>query len=251
MNFGLKEKTVVVTGAAGGIGRVCVKTLLDDGARVAMIGNKGQKLLDAAKEMEAYGDVRPYGIDLSDAGKIEGTVAQIVKDMGQIDHLVQTAGVLAGKPAFEITVEDWDKVMNVNTRSMFFMMKETVKQSMQHHGGSIVNIASMAGVRGMAFPMCSAHYSASKGAVVAISMQGATEWAPYGVRVNAVAPGGVKVGPMAQMEPPKDVIEPVPLKRLCEPKEVADTICFLLSDGAGMITGQTIMVDGGVSIVGH
>ncbi|MCR5785910.1 MAG: SDR family oxidoreductase [Eubacterium sp.] len=251
MNFELKGKTVVVTGAAGGIGSVVVKTLLCDGAKVAMIGNPGEKLEKAAKKMSEFGEVKAYGLNLAKAEDIEGTVAEIVKDFGSIDGLVQTAGILAADGAFDISIERWDQVMNVNTRAMFFMMREVVKQSMQNTGGAIVNIASMAGVRGMEEPLCSAHYSASKGGVVALCLQGATEWAKYGVRVNAVAPGGVRVGGMAEMTPPPQVTDPVPLKRLSEPEEVADTICFLLSKGAGMITGQTIMVDGGASIVGH
>lgn len=133
--------------------------------------------------------------------------------MGEVDVLVQCAGLMGGKPGLEIQQSDWDKVQNVNARGLFFMMQQVVGQSMKDRGGSIVNFASMAGIRGMHPPMCSAFYAASKGAVVAVTMQAAVEWAGLGVRVNCVA--------------------------------------FLASDKAATITGQTIVIDGGASVVGY
>ena len=131
------------------------------------------------------------------------------------------------------------------------MMQQVVAQSMQHRGGAIVNFASMAGIRGMEPPMCSAFYSASKGAVVALTMQAAVEWAPLGIRVNCVAPGGVETPAMRKMGFPPEVVNPIPMKKLNQPEDVANCVVFLASDKAGTITGQTVIIDGGASVVGH
>lgn len=248
MGIRFDNKTVVVTGGAGGIGTVVSRQLLENGAHVAVIDVGTERLSKAREELRYFGEVRCYDLDLSDVDAIPAKVEKIRNEMGEINHLVQAAGLLRGKPAFEITKEDWDSVMNVNARGMFFLMREVVRQSMQYNGGSIVNFSSMSGVRGMQPPMCGAHYSASKGAVVAMTMQGATEWAQYGVRVNAVAPGGVRVGGM--LAPPPQAVANVPLKKLSEPEDIGNGVCFLLSDMASMITGQTMIIDGGSHVVG-
>ena len=250
MTIDFNGKVAVVTGGAGEIGRQIVRTLLESNARVAIVG-RGSSVNTAASALSELGDVRGYRLDLSRTEEIAPAVEKIRAEMGEIELLVQAAGLLRGKPGLEITVEEWDEVMNVNARGMFFMMQAVVRQSMQRTGGSIVNISSMAGIRGMHPPACSAHYSASKGAVVALSMQAAVEWAGLGIRCNCVAPGGVKTGPMATMDPPEDAIAPVPMHKLSEPSDIADGICFLLSDRAAMITGQTLVIDGGSSAVGY
>ncbi len=248
MKSGLENGLAVVTGGSGGIGSVVCRQLLECGARVAVIDIGSEKLTETEEKLSAFGEIKCYAMDISDVAGIPAGIEKIRSEMGEIDYLVQAAGLLRGKPAFDITLEDWDSVMNVNARGMFFVMKEVVKQSMQYRGGSIVNFSSMSGVRGMLPPMCGAHYSASKGAVVAMTMQGATEWAEYGVRVNAVAPGGVRVGGM--IAPPPEAIVNVPLKKLSEPEDIGNGVCFLLSDRAAMITGQTMIIDGGSHVVG-
>jgi NAD(P)-dependent dehydrogenase (short-subunit alcohol dehydrogenase family) len=150
-----------------------------------------------------------------------------------------------------MSVEEWDRMFQINVRGMFFIMQQVVEQSMQHLGGAIVNFSSMAGIRGMRETMASPHYSASKGAVVAMTMQAATEWAKYGVRCNAVAPGGVLTKAMATLDFPKDALEPVPLHKLSKPEDIANAVTFLASEKAAMITGQTLVIDGGSSVVGY
>lgn len=130
-------------------------------------------------------------------------------------------------------------------------MQETVRQSMKEHGGAIVNFASMAGIRGMNPAMAAAHYSASKGAVVAMTMQAAAEWGQHQIRVNAVAPGGVLTKAMQQMQFPENAFASIPLGRLSLPQDIANAVVFLASDRAAMITGQTLIIDGGSSIVGY
>ena len=211
-----------------------------------------QAALDrAAAELSPLGEVRGYAIDLSDADAIAPTVAKVRSEMGEIAVLVQCAGLMGGKPGLEVTQADWDKTQNVNARGLFFMMQQVVSQSMQSRGGAIVNFASMAGIRGMHPPMCSAFYSASKGAVVAVTMQAAVEWASLGVRVNCVAPGGVETPAMREMGFPPEVVDPIPMKKLNQPEDVANCVAFLASDKASTITGQTIVIDGGASVVGY
>lgn len=165
--------------------------------------------------------------------------------------LVQAAGLMRGGPAVELTESGWDEMLDINARGLFFMMQQVVLQSMSKCGGSIVNFSSMAGIRGMNIPMCSAQYSASKGAVVALTMQGAVEWASNDIRVNAVAPGGVLTPAMQKLGFPPEAVEPIPLKRLSAPQDVANAVTFLASDAAAMITGQVLVVDGGSSVVGY
>ncbi len=245
------NQTAVVTGGAGGIGFVVVKTLLESGASVAIVDVNQTALDKAVSQLESIGTVKAYALDLSNVDAIAPTVSAIRADLGEISVLVQCAGLMGGKPGLEVTQADWDRSLNINSRGLFFMMQQVVDQSMKTIGGSIVNFASMAGIRGMHPPMCSAFYSASKGAVVAVTMQAAVEWAELGVRVNAVAPGGVATPAMLEMGFPPEVVDPIPMKRLNEPEDIANCVVFLASNKAATITGQTVIVDGGASVVGY
>ena len=251
MIIDFKGRTALVTGGAGGIGMACVKNLLESGAKVAVV-DVSEKALDAAREeLEAYQDVKCYRLDITDVKEIAPVVGTIRKELGEIEILIQTAGLLRGQSGLAMTVEEWDTMFQINARGMFFTMQQVVEQSMKQTGGAIVNFSSMAGIRGMRAAMASPHYSASKGAVVAMTMQAATEWASYGVRCNAVAPGGVLTKAMADMHFPEETMDPIPLRRLSKPEDIANAVVFLASEKAAMITGQTLVIDGGSSIVGY
>lgn len=251
MVIDFKGQVAVVTGGSGGIGYTCVETLLESGAQVAVLDINQEALDRTVKALSSKGTVKGYAMDLSDVDSIAPTVEKIRTEMGEISVLVQCAGLMGGKPGLEITQAEWDRSQNVNARGLFFMMQQVVDQSMKHTGGSIVNFASMSGIRGMHPPMCSAFYSASKGAVVAITMQAAVEWASLGIRVNCVAPGGVETPAMREMGFPPEVVEPIPMKKLNQPEDIANSVVFLASDKAATITGQTLVIDGGASIVGY
>lgn len=251
MIIDFKQQTAVVTGGAGGIGVACVKNLLESNAKVAVLDISEEAVRRTKEELADMGVVEGYVTDITKIENIVAVTEQIRKEMGEIKILVQTAGLLRGQSGLSLTEQEWDLMMNINARGMFFMMQQVVEQSMKNGGGSIVNFASMAGIRGMNAKMASAHYSASKGAVVAMTMQAATEWAEYGIRVNAVAPGGVKTKAMAAMKFPDSMLDPIPLRRLSEPEDIANSVVFLASDKASMITGQTLVIDGGSSIVGY
>lgn len=246
-------KTALVTGGAGGIGIAVVKELLESSAKVAIVDASETALEMAHKELQGLGTYACYKLDIVNVDEIAGVITKIRKDLGEIEVLIQTAGLLRGQNGLDMKVDEWDLMMNINARGMFFIMQQVVEQSMKKTGGSIVNFSSMAGIRGMRASMASAHYSASKGAVVAMTMQAATEWAKYGVRCNAVAPGGVLTKAMAAMDftNNENEMESIPLRRLSRPEEIADGVVFLASNKASMITGQTLVIDGGSSIVGY
>ena len=207
--------------------------------------------------------------ELDFARPLPGVVEQIRADLGEIRFLIQAAGVMAGGPGVDLQPEEWDRVMNTNAKGLFFMMQQVVKQSMlPQKFGAIVNIASMAGIRGMTPPMCSAHYSASKGAVVSVTMQAAVEWASAGIRANVIAPGGVmsggagvhlpsegKPGPGGPGSPAGGPGGPpttgVPTGRLSDPEEIAGMATYLLSEWSENTTGQVIVIDGGSTAVGY
>ena len=251
MLIDFQSQVAIVTGGTGGIGYACVKLLLESGAKVAIWGTNQAVLDQISAELSALGEIKGYAVDLADVDAIGPAVAQVREDMGEVSVLVQFAGLMGGKPGLEVTQEDWDRTQNVNARGLFFTMQQVVGQSMRHYGGSIVNCASMAGIRGMHPPMCSAFYSASKGAVVAATMQAAVEWADLGIRVNCVAPGGVETPAMREMGLPPEVVAPIPMKKLNQPEDVANCVIFLASDKAATITGQTMVIDGGASVVGY
>lgn len=252
-------KVAVVTGAGSGIGFACAQVLAQSGAKVAMVGRNPEKIAQAAEMLKADGDVHPYALDIADTGAIEGVVARIREELGEIAVLIQAAGVMTGGPGLELRPEEWDRVLNINAKGTFFMMQQVVKQSMAAHGGAILNIASMAGIRGMVPPMCSASYSASKGAVVAITLQAASEWGHMGVRVNAIAPGGtasMNTGVVSRHEGPggnpPPAINYVPSGRVLNtPEEIAAAAAFLCSGLSGNTTGQVLVIDGGASAVGY
>jgi gluconate 5-dehydrogenase len=259
MNVDFTGKVAIVTGAGSGIGFACAETLAESGAIVAMIGRSEEKIQKAAQMLADKGNVHPYALDISDVTAIAPVVERIRSELGEISVLIQAAGVMTGGDALELTPAEWDRVQNTNAKGTFFMMQQVVKQSMAQNGGSILNIASMAGLRGMVPPMCSAPYSASKGAVVALTMQAASEWGHLGVRVNAIAPGGTAsfdtgvvsahAGPGGNPPPVQNY---VPTGRVMNtPYEIASAAAFLCSALSGNTTGQIMVIDGGASVVGY
>lgn len=253
MDIRFENKIAIVTGGARGIGYACAEKLLESGAKVAIIDISEENLESAAKKLESKGIVKTYKLDLSKVSDIPAVVTKIREDLGEIDVLVQAAGLLSGNLGTKVTEKEWDTTLNVNAKGSFFMMQAVVNQSMiPSNSGSIVNFASIAGLRGMQEPLCSAHYSASKGAVVQITKQGAVEWGKYNIRVNAVAPGGVKTEGIKNVAPEdmSGLTANIPLKKLSDPDDIASGVCFLASDTAAMITGHVLVIDGGGYAVG-
>lgn len=238
------KKVVVITGGAGGIGQACVDEFVKE--NIVIILDVNQKAIDECiKKYNVFG----YVVDLLDIDSISNVVKEIKERFERIDILVQTAGIMGSQNALEVTKQQWELMMKVNVEGMFFMMQEVVKQSMQVTGGVILNFSSEAAIRGFQGPMASVHYSASKGAVISMSRQLAVEWGQYNIRVNSISPGGVMTPAMSALDFQED-FQNIPLKRLSSPKEISQTVAYLCSDNANMITGQNIVVDGGCAAVG-
>ena len=246
-NLGLAGKSAVVTGAAGGLGFVFAVGLARAGARVAIADINVSAARKAAETLAAQGGaVIAASVDVSDEASVEAMVSQVVAAYGSIDILVNNAGIYAGlkrKPFFEITAEEWDRVMSVNLKGAFLCAK-AVYPWMKGRGGKIVNIASATVFSGSPLWM---HYVASKGGVIAMTRVMARELGVDGINVNALAPG------FTLTEASKAVIEDAEnygvargaIHRAAHPDDMVGACLWLASPLSDFVTGQTVIVDGG------
>ena len=227
--FDLKGKTAVVTGAARGIGKATADLLASRGSTVARL------------DLQAGESILPC--DVTD----ERVVDKVFAQLGRIDILVNNAGIAVRKNAFEITREEWDKVIAVNQTGLFLCSRAAARSMKQTGGGAIVNLASIMGFSGGLFP--NPAYQASKGAVVNLTRALALEFAEHNIRVNAVAPTFVRTDLTTPIFSNPDVLKKVmqhtPLGRLPEVEDIAAAIFFLASPAARCITGVTLPVDSG------
>ena len=243
-----ENKVAVVTGAARGIGQGCARALGAYGARVALVDCDSSRLLETTTAMQQTTTARGYELDVTNIKAIGLTISQIRQDLGEVDILVCSAGKNIKSQAVDVTENIWDDVNSLNIRSLFFCNQAVAIQSMiPRKCGAIVNIASQAGLIGE--PL-NAAYCASKGGVIALTRQEAIEWAPYHVRVNAVAPTWVLTDWVSDFlkknpEIEKDALLNIPLGHLATVDDVTSAVCFLAGDKASMITGVTLPVDGG------
>lgn len=251
MEIKFNNKVVVVTGGTGGIGQACVKAYLQSGAKVVILDVENENLQKIEANMAVYGEVKGYVMNLLDLKSIESAVNNVLKDFGRVDVLVQVAGLMKSADSQHIDENSWDRMFDINAKGSFFLAKLIMEKYMKENGGNIINFSSVAAIRGFSGNMASPHYSASKAALISLSRQLAVEWGKYDIRVNAIVPGGVLTPAMEAMNFDNKIFESIPLRRLCKTEEIANTILFLTSDKASMITGQAIVVDGGASIVGQ
>jgi len=242
---------VVLTGCAANIGRATAHLFARHGARLYLV-DIDPAAAETASELSSAGtEVYFRRADVSDERAVQGLWAEAAEVMGGVDVVVNNAGVQRAGPTTEFALEDWDAVLGVNARSCFLMAKYGVPVMTAGGGGVVVNMASLAGVHGVAGL---AAYCASKGAIVALSRSLAAEFAADNIRVNSICPGFVEspfnapivdfVGGPDALE--RDVRNGVPLGRQGTPDEVANVMLFLASNLSSYMTGQTITVDGGV-----
>jgi len=244
----LKGRVAVVTGGGTGIGRAIAIGLAELGADVVVASRDPQHLDPTAADIRGLGR-RALAIptDIRRPEQVEALVQQTVVELGKVDIHVNNAGGQYSGPAEEFSAEGWRRVIDLNLNGTFYCTQGIARHMMQIGGGVIVNIVANFGLR--AAPGL-AHSAAARAGVISLTRTLALEWAKYGIRVNAVAPGVVMTeGALAEMLINPDTMErierAIPLKRLGTPEDIANLVMFLVSDAAAYITGETIAVDGG------
>ena len=249
-SFNLDGKVALVTGASSGIGRAAAKILAANGARVAINFHRNEAGAEATrKEIVADGgSAIAVQADVAQASEVELLIKRTVTELGPIDILVNNAGSLVERlRILELTEERWDEVIDLNLKSAFLCCKAVAGSMMERKAGSIINVSSIAGRTGGA--LGSIHYSTAKGGLITFTKGLAKELAPFGVRVNAVSPGVIDTRFHEQFSSPemmKGYVAAIPLGRVGTPEEVAEVICFLASDAATFLTGETIEINGGM-----
>ncbi|WP_449077998.1 3-oxoacyl-[acyl-carrier-protein] reductase [Ruminococcus sp.] len=238
-------KKVIVTGGCRGIGRKIAMKFLLLGADVAVTYRTSAK---SAEEMKMkYPDkLRLYQMDVCQEDSVRTTMNQIVEDLGGVDVLVNNAGITNDKYLLMMSKDVWDSVLTTNLDGTFLVTKAVLLPMLQQKGGCIVNVSSVSGVIGVAGQT---NYCASKFALIGLTKSLSKEVSGKNIRINAVAPGYIDTD-MVQAMPEKnrkEIISKVPMKRLGSPDEVASVVAFLASDDASYITGQTIVIDGGLT----
>lgn len=254
----LSGKTAIVTGAAQGIGKEIALRLAKEGASVAVVDRNEEKINQTASEIRDLGrESKGYVLDLKHTDEIAPLYETIAKDFGKIDIAVHAAGVALTKEFMEITGDDWDFVMNVNAKALFFCVQQAAKQMMASGGGRIINFASIAGKQPTK-PDLSV-YGASKAAVLSITKTAAANFAASKISVNAICPGVVHTAMWDQIDSDRAKIynQPIgkaienitgliPLGRLAELNEISGLVTYLSSSEAEYITGQSINICGGL-----
>jgi 3-oxoacyl-[acyl-carrier protein] reductase len=241
----LRDRVLVVTGAASGMGRAIAKAADREGARLVLADFDGDRLKTTAAELS--GEVRHLRADVTRVPEIEAVFALAERELGRIDGLVTCAGIITTSPSLEVTAGEWDRVFAVNARGTFFTVQAALRRMIPRGQGRIVTIGSdsykLGGGRIANIP-----YAATKGAVVTMTKGFARMLAGTGVRINCVNPGPCDTPMHAPLTPEQRTMLAgrIPLGRLAQPEEIASAVLFLLSDAASFVFGESFNVDGGV-----
>lgn len=243
----LSGKTAIVTGASRGIGKAIALALAASGAKVACVARSADKLKETAGEIAAGGgtaEVHPC--DVTDSEAVTKLVEGLAEKWGQLDIVVNNAGITADTLIPRMTDEQWDSVIATNLRSVFLFTRAASQAMMRKRSGRIINISSVSGIMGNPGQ---ANYSASKAGVIGLTRTVARELAGRKITVNAICPGFIASEMTAAMGPTLDemIKEKIPAKRLGEAHEIADAVLYLASDSAAYMTGEVITLDGGLT----
>jgi 3-oxoacyl-[acyl-carrier protein] reductase len=243
MKIDLTGRTALVTGSTRGIGRSIAETLAGAGARVAVVGRDQARAAGVAASIG--GSAQGFSVDVGDSASVVGLVEGVEAAFGQIDILVNNAGLTRDNLLFRIKDDDWDTVLDANLKGAFVAIRAAARGMMKRRWGRIINIASIVGITGN---KGQANYSASKAGLIGLTKSVAKELGSRNILVNAVAPGFIETDMTAAMTPEARaaLAGQIPLDRLGTPQDIAGTVAFLASDYAAYITGQVLVVDGGM-----
>ena len=239
----LKNKNIIVTGASGGIGNAIIKKLYEAEANILASGTRIEKLEELKKNFE---NIKLLKFDISQSDKIEEFIENATSELGgNLDGIVNNAGITQDNLAIRMSIDEWQKVININLTSTFLMSKFAIKKMLKNKSGKIVNITSVVGHTGN---LGQANYTASKAGIVAMSKSLAIEYAKKNININCISPGFIKTAMTDKIDEKykEVVVSKIPSGRLGEPEDIANAVLFLSSDQSDYINGETIHVNGGM-----
>jgi NAD(P)-dependent dehydrogenase (short-subunit alcohol dehydrogenase family) len=247
--FDLSGKVAIVTGASRGLGQYFGRALANAGADLVITSRSLEKLDPFQKEIESMGcKALPLQLDVRDFGSIQQMVEEAWRHYGQIEILVNNAGCNVRKPSVDVTWDDWNLVVDTNLRGTFFVAQAVAKKMIPRRYGKVINVGSVTSVFGFAGL---APYCASRGGIKQLTMSLADDWGKFGITVNCLAPGWFKTAQTRVLYEDETwvdyLVDRIPLKRPGSPQDLDGALVFLASDAAEYVTGQTILVDGGIT----
>jgi len=243
MKIDLTGRVALVTGSTRGIGRAIAEALSECGARVAIVGRDAAKAAEVAAAISP--EARGFACDVADPASVTALVSAVEEAFGSVDILVNNAGLTRDNIMLRLKDDDWDAVIDANLRGAFVAIRSATRGMMKRRWGRIINIASVVGLVGN---KGQTNYAASKAGLIGLTKAVAKEFASRNILANAIAPGFIETDMTAAMTPEarKSLEGSIPLERLGSPNDIASMVAFLASEHAGYITGQVLVVDGGM-----
>jgi len=239
----LKKKNIIVTGASGGIGNAIIKKLNEAGANILASGTRIEKLEELKKNFEG---IKILKFDMSQSNKIEEFIDNATNELGgSLDGIVNNAGITQDNLAIRMSLDEWQKVININLTSTFLMSKFAIKKMLKNKSGKIINITSVVAHTGN---LGQANYTASKAGIIAMSKSLAIEYAKKNININCISPGFIKTAMTDKIEEKfkEIIVSKIPSARLGEPDDIANAVLFLSSEQSNYIHGETLHVNGGM-----